>query len=408
MTPVIKRLKENFFNQSSDQEVLELLRSPETIRPDIYHKMVSSHLVITIEYSLLSQQIRSQVLSEKFLKEEQIRSALLLAGLLEHIYHHYLIVPREVRRLREQQELYRSVLGLRASTDPVDDSLPFSQEVRNRTIQVNLYRLFFIRTKRFLDLIARLDTSASWYRTIIRSLDKYTDPVLPHLMWLFFLPRLLVNISLLIKHTVPGPWMTSDKEKSLKFFVRFQAQLQRRWFELANDLAWISVNIINCFVLIGLLAPVAAYLGIAFFGYDILLSIGRTYIELKRLYDLQKYYQNLRGNAENKEEIQDHLDVLKRQINFEKLRLSTHILSTTGIFLAMCCLAPFFAGNPIIPLIGASILLLICLINFALVPIINHYRPKDTIPPGIKKLGFFAPPEVRAEPDNNTLELTPV
>ncbi len=408
MTPVIKRLQEIFFNQSSDLEVLELLRFPETIRLDVYQKMVSSHLVITMEYNLLSQQIRSQVLSEKLLKEEQIRSALLLAGLLEHIYHYYLIVPREVRRLREQQELYRNILGLPASIGAINNGLSFSQEVRNKTIQSNLYRLLFTRTKRCLDLIARLDSSASWYRTIIRNLDKYTDPVLPHLMWIFFVPRLFVNLSLLIKHTVIGPWMTSDKEKSLGFFIRLQAQLQRRWFELANDLAWISVNTINCFVLVGLLAPVAAYLGIAFFGYDILLSVGRTCIELKRLYDLQKYYQNLYNRSENKEEIQEHLDVLRRQINFEKLRLGAHITLTTCIFLAMCCFAPLFAGNPIIPLIGASILVLICLINFALVPILNHYRPKDAIPSGITKLGFFAPQEVTPEPDNNLPALTPV
>lgn len=399
MIPVIRRLQKTLFNDSPEA----FFSSLDTISPALYHNLVRSHLIINLEYSLLGQQIYKNLSSEQFTNEEllaeQIAAAIFLAKLLERIYQQYLIVPREVMRLKRDQKNYHHVLtelgvALQGSRmQSLGTGISFSQQVRNRTININFYRLLFLRSKRFLDLIAMLDSGAYWYRSTVGIIDKYTDPLLPHLGWFFYLPRLMVNLFLLIKHTIPGPWMTSVEEQSLGWFIRFQAQMQRRWFELANDSAWVIVGFINCFVLFGALAPVAAYLGIAFFGYDVIVAVTRAVIELKRLYVIREQYQIMLASGENKEEIESHLAALQRQINFDLLRLGTHVMSTTSVFLAMCCSAPILAFNPIIPIVGASLLVLICFINFALISVINHYRPKDTIeisPSGVSTLGFFA------------------
>lgn len=101
-------------------------------------------------------------------------------------------------------------------------------------------------------------------------------------------------------------------------------------------------------------------------------------------------------NKEEREQINQQLRVLEQQINFELLRFSSHVATTTAIFLAMGCGAPFFATTPAIALVGAICLVVICLINFALVPVFNQQRPRDIVEVpegGIKKLGFFAKKE---------------
>jgi hypothetical protein len=412
MLPLIRRLQETF----TELPLIEVGQNPlnwtftariKQLGPDFYKKAIPLHLVMNLEYSLLCQQIRSKFLSGRLLAQdeivEQLIAALMLAELLEHIYQHYLIVPREVTRLRKQQILYRELLaGIVAplplnATKKVDESASLSQEIRNRTININLYRLLFIRSKRTLDLIAILNSSSEAYCKFVKNLDNVAAPVLVHLAWFFYLPRLLVNLFLVIKHTVPHAWM-SEEEKSLGWSVRFQAQMKRRWFELGNDIAWVSVGLINCFILTGVLAPVGAYLSIACFGFDILMSLTRTYIELNRLYELEKHYLTMQSQATTRQEqkqIKEYLKTIENQIDFERLRLGSHVTTTTTVFFAMCCSAPLFAANPVIPLLAAIVLVSLCLLNFALVQIINERRPKDTIeaPSGLAKLGFFSKKE---------------
>lgn len=411
MNPVIQRLQNTLFAGQSlgidDPNPLNWTFSKrvKSLGPEFYRKIVPSHIILNMEYSLLGQQIRANLLLAHPVNKEQLVSqlvaALLLAELLEQVYQNYLIVPREVARLRAQQQIYRDLLlEIKGAAPkhvpnkhPVDVGLSFSQQLRLQTLNINLYRLLFVRTKRVLDLVSALNFSADWYRHIIGNLDKYTDPFLPHIAWFFYVPRLTTNLFLLFKHLLPGLRM-DKKEKDLGWWVRFQGQMLRRWFELGNDIAWVGLGIANCFILTGALAPIGVYLTIAFFAYDVLLSVIRTYIELNRLFVLRQQYQDaLVAKPKNKEEIEQHLEALDKQISFEMLRLGAHGMTTSLIFLAGCCAAPLFATSPIIPLIGAIALVLVCFINFALVPILNHYRPRDMIEvpsEGIKKLGFFA------------------
>jgi hypothetical protein len=393
------------------------------IKRQVYQNLVKSHVVLSMEYSLLGQQIcanlaktRAVLLADQESEErqmvEQLMSAILLAELLEQVYTHYLNVPREVERMQVQQKLYRKILKeIRPELpEPIKSQVnvgaSFSHRLRMRTLDINLFRLLFVRSKRVLDLIANLDGSAHWYRHIIADLDKHTDPFLPYI-GLFYLPRLTVNLFLLMKHSLPGPWM-SKEEQDVGFAVRFQGQLLRRWFELGNDLAWVALGAVNGFVLLGTLAPVGVYLSIAVFGFDVAMSAGRAYIELNRLRTLRKEYEEILAKAENPAEIKQLIKILDDQIKFEILRFGSHVMTTSLIFFAMCCSAPIFAANPVIPLVGAVCLIVICFLNFALVPIINHYRPQDMVPVTedrneIRKLGFFASQKLPESRGDDTL-----
>ena len=411
-TPLIRRLQKlfpelPFVQVEHDPLNWTFTESIKKLGPEFYRKIIPLHLVLNLEYSLLGQQLRTKFLTQQVINSnaliKELITALMMAELLEHIYQYYLIVPREVIRLRQQQELYRQLLAEVIMIAPtkeitqVNVGLAFSQQVRTATVNANLYRLLLIRSKRALDLIMILDTGSEKYRYFVQTLDKYTDPVLAHLSWIFFLPRLSVNLFLLLKHTIPGDWM-EEKENSLGWSVRFNAQIQRRWFELGNDINWFTAGFINCFWLTGVLAPIGMYLSLTCFALDVVLSATRVYIELKRLHDLHKQYTHMLcqpSTVEEKNEIKEHLKTIENQILFEQLRFGSHLLTTIGIFLSMACAIPLFPVNPVIPVVGAICLVLICFINFALVHVINEHRPQDTIEfsSGVTRLGFFSKKE---------------
>ncbi|MBI2786468.1 MAG: hypothetical protein HYX60_09290, partial [Legionella longbeachae] len=405
MSPLIRHLNETFIELSlleAEQSLFNgtFTKKIKNLGPEFYRKIMPFHLVLNLEYSLLCGQIRNKFLSKQSINQkeivDQLIAALILAEFLEHIYQCYLIVPREVVRLQQQREQLNKVIQIFHSNQIKQISAvpSFTQYVRTTTINVNMYRLLLIRSKRALDLIALFNTSSEAYLKFVKVLDKLTDPILAHLAWCFYLPRLFVNLSLMIKHIVPGFWMDNE-ERSLGWSVRFKAQMQRRWFELGNDLAWVSVGLINCFILTGALAPIATYLTISCFFYDVILAAARAYIELNRLYELQKQYKKMSlqsTNTEEKKQAEDYLKAIDNQLNFELLRLGSHVTNTIAVFLSMCCAAPLFAAFPIIPLMGAILLVSICFINFGLVETINKSRPKDEfkIPSNITKLGIFS------------------
>lgn len=408
MIPLIRYLHETFPELSLPQTENNPLNwtfteSIKRLGPDFYRKIIPMHLVMNLEYSFLGQQLRAKFLSPKSVSrdelKEQLIAALMMAELLEHIHEHYLIVPREVRGLRQQQNLYRELLSELIESFPkspkeIPENISFTQDVRNRTANTNLYRLLFIRSKRALDLLSRVHTSSESYLHFVRIMNTALDPILAHLAWIFFIPRLLVNLYVVIKHTVPGWWM-DEKEKSLGWTVRFNAQIKRRYFELGNDIVWFSAGLINCFYLTGVLAPFALYVSVAAFAFDVLWSITRAYIELSRLSELRSQYVTMldkTSHAKEQRQIREHIKAIDNQIALEQFRLRSHVATTVLIFLSMCLALPIFAVNPIIPLIGAICLVAVCFINFAITEEVAKSRPRDTIDraSALSKLGFFS------------------
>ncbi|STY31519.1 Uncharacterised protein [Legionella wadsworthii] len=404
MTPVIRHLQETFPELSLDRIKNPLkctfIESIQRLGPEFYRKIISMHLVLNLEYSLLGQQLRAKFLSPQPVDQEELReqllAALMMAELLEYVYQYYLDIPREVVRLREQQNLYRELLNVITPDFPqnpknIPENFSFTQNLRNRIMDYNLWRLLITRSKRALDLLAAVNTGSKSYLGFVSAMDTVMDPVLRHLGWFFWLPRLFVNFYSLFKHSVPGWWM-DDREKSLGWAVRFSAQIKRRYFEFGNDIVWVTSGLINTFYLTGALAPVAFYVSLAVFAFDVLLAITRAYIELSRIYELRAQYESMKANSPQEEkQIREHIKALDKQIAFEQFRLGSHVATTSFILLGMCMALPIFAVNPIIPFIGAVILVMVCFANFQITEEIARRRPQDTFDKAsaLSKLGFF-------------------
>lgn len=428
MTPVIQHLRNKFpqlpmplqadsLHWNFDSEI-------KNLGAVFYRELVLFHPILMLEYSVTCSQLADKLSNSKPISRQQItkdlEAALLLAQLMEHLHKAYLNVPREVLRLRRHQVIYKELLekiaGYSFNVSPMIEEdlalevgLSLSQYIRDTTAFANPFRLFVTRGKRFLNFLNLVVTSSVLLKDFMELFDKFGNPVLAYVSWLFFIPRLATNLFLLIKHLAPGSWM-SEEEQSLGWWVRLQVQLQRRWFELFNDKLWFTLGILSCFVLIGTLAPTGAYFAVAAFALDIAYASIRALIELKRTYQAQTDYTKMYnqactdGNHEKAQEIQDYQIFLAKRIKFEQMRLGLSVATTVGIFLAMCLAIPVLAVNPIFPLVGAALLMVIWIANYILTQKLENYRPNDAIamPTNLTKFGIFTPkPE---PPASNTTE----
>ncbi len=409
MTPVIVHLRNNvpelpsLVNDSPLHWTFS--ESIKELGPDFYKNIVLLHPVLNLEYSILCNQLRHNLLfPHKVAKDqviEQLKAALMLAELLEQAHLFYLDVPREVLRLRRHQRLYKTMLSdmagytfIEVNAKEIEEQLSLSQYIRDNVAQTNWYRLLITRTKRLLNLLDVVDTGLDSFRGFVRLMDQYTNPFFAYLAWCFFIPRLTTNLFLLMKHLIPGAWM-GEQEKDLGWFARLQAQLQRRWFELGNDLVWVIVGLLNCFVLVGGLAPVAFYFTLFGFAFDVANASLRAYVELNRLQKLKEEYDVLYQNAcsdEERKAIKDYQHYINHRIEFEKLRLGLHTAGTIVVFLGVCLSIPFFALNPVLPLIGAVLIILTWIATFTLTSALEQYRPNDNVekPSGVVQFGLFA------------------
>ncbi|MFI4962327.1 MAG: hypothetical protein ACHP6H_00560 [Legionellales bacterium] len=407
MNPVIRRL-EKHYSKSFDalsvpaetdtkdsapvawtfSEKLEQL----TQDPVFCSQIVSQHLILNLEYSVALQRLHSNLALNPDYKtpkiKEQLIEALILAELLEHLYLHYLIVPREVERVRRDQKTFRLMLanaGVDFSSSkeifprPATE-LSFADWLRALTINSNWYRLVSTRSIRVTVIIDSIKSMQALHY-LVSYLNILTKYVTPYIACFFYVPRLLMNLFMILKHTLPGNWMDRE-EQSLGWALRLETHFKRRWFELGNDAAWIMVGVFSCFILVGNLMPFAMYLTISFYVYDMVLAICRAYVELGQISALQNEYAVLleqESNPANRAALIEYQQELTRRKEFETWRLGIHIASTASIVLAACCALPMFAAFPVIPLIGAIWLVVICLINSKTNRILEDLRPKDAI-----------------------------
>lgn len=389
---------------------------------DFFRPLLKKHLVLTIEYSVLCAQLSCDLLRENPNIEEiteQVASALMMSELLAHLYRYYLNVPREVERLRKDQLFYQKLLKARGYqfSNPYDSAVEpdtFTQKVRTMTASSNWLRLFAVRSKRFIDATALVLKSAENYRYFIKQINTIANPAFSYLSWLFFIPRLAANVLVMGKHFFHSERWMSKEERALGAATRLQLHFQRRWFELGNDSVWLIAGLLNCFVLVGPLAPVGAYMTTVLFAYDILLAAIRAHIEIGRLESLRhEHVQRIEAlerqdSLAEADEARRYLAHLDERILFEKKRLLLSVANTTLLFLAMVLTVPFLASfGPFVPLIAGALLVIITIASFMAFSALEKQRPADKVAQleishatTLARLGLFAP-ETPEKPSEN-------
>ena len=388
-----------------------------------FRNLVENHQSLNIEYSVHSAQLAHDLLRKNTIEViQQIEAALLMAELLEVIYRDYLIVPREAIRLRNEQQLYRSML-VSAGYDFITDTdhavvdTQFTKNVRERTAIINWSRLLIGRIRRFFALLSPVINDSS-YSNMFTGIDRYTGPVLNYASWPVFIPRLSTNLFLTAKHLFPGSWM-SEQEKALGWQTRLKAQLSRRGFELGNDSMAMTVNIINCFVLIGALSPLGLYATVASLAFDVFYACLRFYIEVGRVQKLEQQYRDrLKSDnlpLEEREHIKEYLFHLHQRIAYEEKRIYIQISLTSSLLLAFALTLPFFMASPLLPMIGALLSIIVTIGYYMANKKLEQQKPTDKITPAVAKEsslklhGFFKPvirsqTDLVPDPENSSSE----
>ncbi len=364
----------NFKHQLEDQEALFYI--------NILHKQA----LLSFEYDVCCAELEEGSLNpENFDKSlQRLIIVLMIAEMLEHLYTCYLNAPSEIGRLRRDQKIFRMLLtqqGYQFDAFYIQDDTHlafFIKKIRDITTQFNFSRVLMTRIRQLLSTLDRLITSLKTYHDVVLFINAYISPILSHLVWIFFTPRLLVNLGLLLKHTIPGWWMT-EQEKALGLQNRIAMQWDLRWFELTNDAVWVFVGLGNCFVLVNTLTPYGPYLTLVRHVFDVILTSLKAYFEINRLNHLKQTYENMLQNPtvslETRNEIINYLIQLNKRLTYESTRYYARAISAFALFLAITLTMPIFASTPMITLIGAVSAVFITLFSSWLEP----KKPADVV-----------------------------
>lgn len=342
-----------------------------------FASLMNNHRILMLDYGMHHNQIEKE-LNQLLLGKDntvlyrKVESAFRAAILFEELANDYLIVHQDAERFLSDQIMYGELLNewgynidltplykrAKQKTDPA-----LSQSLRTGVREANPFRLLLVRTRRlFISMTAVLGNLGE-YSPWVTTIDQYAAPFFMHLAWVFFMPRLFVNLYLMGKHLYGG----DGKESTVSIWTRFRAQLSRRWVELSNDLGWFVSGIITCFVLTGALLPIGIYVAVAMQAYDLILVSFRAGYEITLLKQLIAEYEQMKQETliENQQELQTHIDALNARLALECKSLGLGVFNFSVLFIAVLLTIPMMAAiSPIIPLVGAALALIITIVTY--------------------------------------------
>lgn len=289
-----------------------------------------------------------------------VETALVMAELLEQVYCR-LDEKSNLEQLHHEQAIFRELLSVRypqfrsTLSSFANSKLNIDQKIRTLTSHTNFPRQAFNRIWRMIDNAILLDELVI-LREWIEPIELMADPVFIHLNWIFFVPRLAVNLMLLGKHVISNPWM-SEQEYVLPWYTRLHVHLMihRRWIELINDFVWCLGNLISCFLCVGVWSFAEVYFAVGLQLFDLLFTCVHVAIEISRLNTLEKEYQD--GCANGVISIdQDYFQALQQRIAYEKKMGYLAIINHTLLLISIMTILPFsIALNPWAPVLGAML-----------------------------------------------------
>lgn len=356
----------------------------DAMLPEFRANLIRHHAQINIEYSVLCSRLATEFKHTQPTElKHQLKDILKLAELLDIIYTSYLNVPREYNRLRQEQSIFRRWLKEEEKNTLINvtsNTTYTSKTIREKTSLYNFPRLLAVRVRRLLIAISLATDNLSTYRAIIAKVDKVPAFALTNLSWFYFIPRIADNLAMMIKHTIPLPYIhMSNEEKQLGWQNRLWIQWKARWADLSNDIPWDAANFVGYFILTGSWAYLGIVLSIAMQFYEILQSSMLYYVKIiKHLMPQLKVYQqlinNIDKNSQNYVNTKSYINHLEQHIKHESTRLIISITNASVLLIAIILAAPVFAFSPWFAITGGIIAVTTTLIAYfvqRLIPKLN-------------------------------------
>jgi len=332
-----------------------------------------------------------------------VETGLVLADLLEQVYCR-LDEKSNLEQLHNEQEIFRELLSMRypqfksTASSPANPHINIDQRIRALTSNTNMPRQTFNRIWRMIDNAILLDELVI-LREWIEPIELMVDPIFIHLNWIFFVPRLAVNMMLLGKHVISNPWM-SEQEYALPWNTRLHVHLMinRRWIELINDFVWCVGNLISCFLCVGVWSFAEVYFAVGLQLFDLLFTCLHVAIEINRLNTLEKEYQDGCTNGAISID-QDYFHALQERIAYEKNVGYLAIINHTLLLISIMTILPvIIALSPWAPVVGAVISILTTIGVYYAEEHLKKQHAHDDIMPLIQHRFFRPLPEPRNEP----------
>jgi hypothetical protein len=352
---------------------------------------------------------------------QAVESALVIAELLECVYHQQ-DETDDVNKLIRDKAIFHTFLAERyPEFNTPKAPAPYtgiSQQIRQEINGLIQPRLLVIRIRR--TILAGLGLKQlAMYRPWIEPIERITNPGFLYFNWLFFIPRLFVNLSGMAKHGIPNPWM-SREERQVPWYLRlhFYLSTHRRYFELANDVGWCMTGVSLCFLLTGIFLPIRAYFSITMQFIELSINTIRSAVEINRLLILKKDYMTLTTNGTIP--VDNHyMNALNERIAHEKRII--FLLLTNSILLAVAILTilpALVSLSPLFPLIGGLLSMMVSFRFMACdaanakqrplddVTVLNRHLPINKPQPILNRTPlFFKPvPKVSPEPSQMPME----
>lgn len=182
------------------------------------------------------------------------------------------------------------------------------------------------------------------------------SPVTGYMSWILYYTRFAINLCLLLKHTIAGPWM-SKEESQIPAWERFKTQWHQRKFSLLNDSIWATANMVCFFWLVGngMLGYLGNILTALLLVMDTCLCAWGFWEEstehnkdiTRYDHDINVLKDKIKRGSENKQVLDQELRALEREkkqceVNwrYKKYGLMNDLVYAAGLlaaFSVMCC-----------------------------------------------------------------------
>lgn len=232
--------------------------------------------------------------------------------------------------------------------------------------ELNGLRLYWVWGNSLLDVIftmayevGRIDeTFYNYLEGILQSPNAITG----NMSWILYYARFAISLGLLLKHTIPHPYM-SEEERQIPWTQRLSYQWNHRKFGLLNDGIWASANLACYFWLsygiskkMGLMGD---YLTAILLIMDITLTIISTYEQvqehdamLKMLQEEKSRLEQQIATAKNNKAcgvLRAHLNQLEKRIAqtefdwyYQKISLANDVFYAVALLIAFSVLIGLF------------------------------------------------------------------
>lgn len=284
-----------------------------------------------------------------------------------------------------------------------------TKDIINPMNSFNNYRLYWVWTSALINSILSLlesdFTNAKTALTIMDSISFYTGI----LSWALYYARFSIHLSLLLKNTVKGFWLTENDKKSpwwnLSTHERFKIEWDKRKFQLLNDSIWATGNLICYFWLTGsgTFGHLGSVLTIALLAFDISVSIW-NYFEKYDIYkeEIKSFNKEINSSSDNYllNILKDTKKQCEHNWKYEEYKLFNNIGYSIGLLAAFTLLSmPFiYITAPtmlIIALTGSLLCLSLTIIRDVIEKVIDNYKDEEQNSLNYKfcsdkKLSFFS------------------